>query len=74
MLALDLCLHPRVAGGQLVELDEVARALRQVTPRRDLRAQRIGLAQDALGGAGVVPEVGLGGRLVEAAESLLLGG
>jgi hypothetical protein len=74
VLSLDLGFHVGVAGGDLVELDEVAGALTQVAPCRDLGAQGVGLAEDALGGARVVPEVGPRGLLVEGLERLVLAG
>ena len=74
VLDLDLGLHAPVGRGKLAELDEVARAAAEVVPRGQLRAQGIGAAEDALGGAGVVPEIGLSGRLLEAVELGLLGG
>jgi hypothetical protein len=46
----------------------------QAVPRSQLLAQAVRGAQDALGLAGVVPEVGLGSALVESGELSGLGG
>ena len=62
-----------VAGllDQREQLDEVVRALRQVMPKGDLRAQPICLAADALSRPPVVPEAGLLRQRIEFGEASL---
>ena len=74
MLALDLGLEIGIAGGEIIELDEVTRTLTKVAPRFDLGAEPVRRAQDALRRALVGPEVGFGGLFVEAAELVGLPG
>ena len=60
-------------GGLVEELErglEVGGAGEQVTPRLDLGAQAVGLAQDLLGAALVVPESGLLGQRLELGDPL----
>lgn len=54
------------------DLDQVVRAPGKVSPRGELGAQVVRLAKDALGGALIVPEAGLGGLRVELGEPELL--
>jgi hypothetical protein len=56
------------------ELDEVVGASRQVAPQVDLGAQAVGLPEDPLRRALVVPEAGLPGQRFELAEAFFLGG
>jgi hypothetical protein len=72
-LLLDAGLELVVVGGELGELDDVLGAALQVPPDRQLFAQPIGLAQDALSPSGVVPEVGPGGLSFELFEGRRLG-
>jgi hypothetical protein len=58
----------RVVGCELDELREVDRAALQVPPRRDLLAQRVSAAKDALCGLWVVPEVGAARLSLELGE------
>jgi hypothetical protein len=74
MLALDLGVHLGVRARKVVELDEVVSPFGEVAPGRDLGAQRVGVAEDPLGGPGVVPEVGARRLLVQVPELAFLGG
>ena len=58
MLDVGLGLGVGALAQQVGELEEVGGALLQRLPEGDLLAQALGLAQDALGGALVVPEAG----------------
>jgi hypothetical protein len=62
------------AIGEPCQLGQVIGPGDQAVPRPQLLAQAVRGAQDALGFAGVVPEVGLCGALVESGELLGLGG
>ena len=76
VLGLHLGLEFGVArlGGQLGQLGEVVGSGDEAVPRFELVAQAVGRAQHALGLARVVPELGLGGALVERCELLGLSG
>jgi hypothetical protein len=70
-VTIQLRLELRV-GGFGEELDgrlEVRGARRQVLPEGDLGAQAVGLAEDLLGDALVVPEAGLLGQFVELGDA-----
>jgi hypothetical protein len=56
------------------ELDEVVRPLRQVVPEGELGPQAVGLAEDALGRALVVPEARCLRQRVEFGETAFLDG
>jgi hypothetical protein len=59
---------------ELKELKEVGGALLERAPELDLLPQSLGLADDLLRGALVVPEPGLAGARVEGRDALFLGG
>jgi hypothetical protein len=62
------------AIGEPCQLGQVIGPGDQAVPRPQLLAQAVRGAQDTLGLAGVVPEVGLGGTLVESGQLVGLGG
>jgi hypothetical protein len=61
-------------GEEVEERDDVVGAVLQATPGCDLRAQAVGLTEDLLGGALVIPEAGLERLRVEPFEGRFLGG
>jgi hypothetical protein len=70
VLGIHACGHLVVGlTGQVGKLDEVTGARLEGPPDGDVLAQRIGLAQDLLGLALVLPEAGLGGAAVELREA-----
>jgi len=73
VLGVDAGRHVLVTrlGSEVGELHEVARARLERPPRGDILPQRLGLAQDLLGRALVVPEVGLGGARIQLREASL---
>jgi len=74
-VALELRLEVGV-GGLVEELEgglEVGDPSQQVTPGFDLGAQAVGLAEDLLGAALVVPESRFLGQAFELGDPLLLG-
>jgi hypothetical protein len=74
--AVQLALEVGVValGEEVEERDDVVGPVLQATPRGDLRAQAVGLAEDLLGGALVVPEAGLERLRVEPLKGRFLGG
>jgi hypothetical protein len=71
---VGLGVRVRAVGEQLRQLLEVGGALLERAPELDLVAQTLGLADDLLRGALVVPEAGLDGAGVERRDALFLGG
>ena len=71
---IQLRLEVSVAGllDQGDDLDQVVRAPGKVSPRGELGAQVVRLAEDTLSAALIVPEAGLGGLRVELGEPELL--
>jgi hypothetical protein len=75
-VAVELGGKLRVAGllDEGDELDEVVGALAEVVPEGDLGAEAVGLAEDALRRALVVPEAGSSDEGVELRDARLFGG
>src|SRR5204863_5895347 len=73
---VDLGLELGVAGllGKLEGGPEIVRATQHPRPQLDLGPEAIGLAEDVLGCAAVVPEAGLGGARLERGQAFLLAG
>ena len=72
-LLFDAGFQIRVVGAELGQFDDVLGATLQVAPDRQLFAQPVRFAQDALSCTGVVPEVGPGGLSFEFLEVRRLG-
>ncbi len=74
-VALELGLELGVGGfvEQLDRRQQVVGADAELAPRADLGPQAVGLAQDLLGGAPVVPEPGFLGQRLDLADARLLG-
>jgi hypothetical protein len=71
---VGLGVRVRAVGEEPKQLLEVVRALLEGAPELDLVAQSLGLADDLLRGALVVPEAGFDGAGVERLDAQLLGG
>ena len=70
---IGLGLRIRVRVEQAEQLDEIGRSLLEAPPERDLVTQALGLSQDGLGSALVIPERRIGRSRVQSGQSLVFG-
>jgi hypothetical protein len=71
---IDLRRELGIVGRQLGELQEIRRAALETSPGRQLAPESVGISQDLLRRARVVPEGGVGRATLEVLERCLLGG
>lgn len=74
-LAVDvgLRLRIRVVIEEAEQLDEIVGALLEAPPERELVAQALGLSQNGLGSALVIPEGRIGRSRIQSGQALVFG-